>query len=123
MNSKIINITVEEKPTGEIMSGAGFGTSGSTFTFGIKENNYLGKGLNVNANATISPEDFKGLLSISNPNYKNSDRSVYGSIQSTEIDRKENFGYKSNKTGFEFGTQFEFLTDLNLGLSTEHFTK
>ena len=121
MNSKIINITVEEKPTGEIMAGAGFGTSGSTFTFGIKENNYLGKGLNVNANATISPEDFKGLLSISNPNYKNSDRSVYGSIQSTEIDRKENFGYKSNKTGFEFGTQFEFLTDLNLGLSTRAF--
>ena len=121
MNSKIINITVEEKPTGEIMAGAGFGTSGSTFTFGIKENNYLGKGLNVNANATISPEDFKGLLSISNPNYKNSDRSVYGSIQSTEIDRKENFGYKSNKTGFELGTQFEFLTDLNLGLSTRAF--
>ena len=25
-NSKIINITVEEKPTGEIMAGAGFGT-------------------------------------------------------------------------------------------------
>ena len=117
-NSKIININVEEKPTGEIMAGAGFGTSGSTFTFGVKENNYLGKGLNVNANATISPEDFKGLLSISNPNYKNSDRSVYGTIQSTEIDRKENYGYKSNKTGFEFGTQFEFLTDLNLGLST-----
>ena len=120
-NSKIININVEEKPTGEIMAGAGFGTSGSTFTFGVKENNYLGKGLNVNANATISPEDFKGLLSISNSNYKNSDRSIYGNIQSTEIDRKANYGYKSNKTGFELGTKFEFLTDLNLGLSTRAF--
>ena len=43
-NSKVININVEEKPTGEIMAGAGFGTTGSTFTFGV-ENNYLGKGL------------------------------------------------------------------------------
>ena len=58
-NSKVININVEEKPTGEIMAGAGFGTTGSTFTFGVKENNYLGKGLNVNANASISPENLK----------------------------------------------------------------
>ena len=31
--TKIINITVEEKPTGEIMAGAGFGTSGGTILF------------------------------------------------------------------------------------------
>ena len=41
--SKIINITVEEKPTGEIMAGAGFGTSGSSVAFGVKENNFIGK--------------------------------------------------------------------------------
>ena len=41
-NSKIINIKVEEKPTGQISAGAGAGTSGGTFSFGIKENNYLG---------------------------------------------------------------------------------
>ena len=120
-NSKIVTINVEEKPTGEIMAGAGFGTSGSTFTFGIKENNYLGKGLNVNANATISPENFKGLLSISNPNYKNSDRSVYGTLQTTETDRLKDYGYKSNKTGFEIGTNFEFLRNFNLGLSSRAF--
>ena len=47
-NSKVINITVEEKPTGEIMAGAGFGTDGEVIEFGIKENNYLGKGLKLN---------------------------------------------------------------------------
>ena len=46
-NSKIININVEEKPTGEIMAGAGFGTTGGTFEFGVKENNYLGKGIGL----------------------------------------------------------------------------
>ena len=30
-NSRIINIKVEEKPTGEISAGAGVGTSGGTF--------------------------------------------------------------------------------------------
>jgi outer membrane protein insertion porin family len=33
-NTKIINISVEEKPTGEIMAGAGFGTSGHFFFIG-----------------------------------------------------------------------------------------
>ena len=37
---KIINISVEEKPTGEITAGAGFGTTGSSFMFGVKENNF-----------------------------------------------------------------------------------
>ena len=35
--TKIVNISVEEKPTGEISAGAGVGTSGSTVAFGIKE--------------------------------------------------------------------------------------
>ena len=103
------------------MAGAGFGTSGSTITFGVKENNYLGKGLGVDANVTISPENFKGKLSISNPNYNNSDRSIYGNIQALEIDRMTDFGYKSNKTGFEIGSLFEYLDDFNLGLSTRTF--
>ena len=43
-NLKIINIDVEEQPTGEISAGAGVGTSGGTFAFNITENNWLGQG-------------------------------------------------------------------------------
>ena len=39
---KIIDVIVEEKPTGEISAGAGTGTSGSSISFSIAENNYLG---------------------------------------------------------------------------------
>ena len=53
-NSKIINITVEEKATGEIMAGAGVGTSGGTLSFGIKENNYLGKGIKLTSDLTLN---------------------------------------------------------------------
>ena len=120
-DSKIINIYVEEKPTGEIFAGAGAGTGGGTAMFGVKENNYLGKGLSVDANATISAESFKGLLSVTNPNFKNSDKTVYGSLQATETDQLANFGYKTNKTGFKFGTNFEYLRNLNFGISTSSF--
>ena len=43
-NLKVININVEERPTGEISAGAGVGTSGGSFTFTVKENNWLGEG-------------------------------------------------------------------------------
>jgi outer membrane protein insertion porin family len=120
-NSKIININVDEKPTGEITAGAGFGTSGGTLVAGIKENNYLGKGLAVQANASITEETFKGIFSVNNPNFKNSNKSVFANIQATEIDQMKDFGYKTNKSGFELGTNFEYLDDLRFGLSTSTF--
>ena len=115
-NSKTININLEEKPTGEIMAGAGFGTSGTTTTFGIKENNYLGNGLSVDAKLDLSQESIKGKFSLKNPNYNNSDKSIFTNIQSSETDRLTDFGYKTNKTGFTFGTDFEYYDDLFLGL-------
>ena len=123
INSKIINYTIEEKPTGEITAGAGVGTDGGTFFFGVRENNYLGKGLSVNAETTISKESLKGNFSVTNPNFNNSDKSVFVNIKAEEIDKLKDFGYKTNKTGFSFGTNFEYLKDFNLGLSTSSFVE
>ena len=120
-NTKIINIEVDEKATGEISAGAGVGTSGGTITFGVKENNYLGKGLSVDSNLTIESDSIKGVLSLTDPNYKNSDKLLFGSIQADENDQLSSFGYKSSKTGFTFGTKFEYFDDLFLGLSTSSF--
>ncbi len=120
-NSKIIDVLIEEKATGEISAGAGVGTSGGTVAFSVKENNYLGKGIGVEANATITAETIKGLFSVSNPNYKNSDKSAFASIQAIENDKIDDYGYKSTKTGFEVGTGFEYYKDLNLGVSTSSF--
>ena len=119
-NSKIINITVKEKATGEIFAGVGTGTSGSNLSFGIKENNYLGRGVLVDSNLSLSETKVKGNLFISNPNYKNSDKSLDLSLESSVTDRLSTFGYKSNITGFSVGTQFEYLDDLNFGLSTKN---
>tara|TARA_Y100000591_G_scaffold113348_1_gene96838 strand:+ start:1325 stop:3574 length:2250 start_codon:yes stop_codon:yes gene_type:complete len=119
--SKIIDITVEEKATGEITAGAGFGTDGGTLLFGIRENNYLGKGLIVKAQANLSADSIKGELGITNPNYKNSDKMVFSNFKASEIDRLTSSGYKTNKTGFEFGTKFEYLEDFKFGASGRSF--
>ena len=64
---KVLEITVEEKPTGEIFAGAGTGTTGSSITGGIKENNYLGLGIKLDTNFVITDDSLKGKFSVINP--------------------------------------------------------
>ena len=120
-NTKILNFSIEEKPTGEITASAGLGTSGGSFGFGIKENNFLGKGVSLDSNFTISADTFKGKFGLTNPNYNNSDKSVYINAEAIETDNYKTFGYKSNKTGINIGTNFEYLNDLRLGIGSSNF--
>ena len=119
-SQKIININVEEKPTGEIMAGAGVGTGGGTVGFSLKENNFLGRGIEFGTDLSLSAESTKGQISMRNPNYKGTNRSLDFSLQSTVTDRLKNFGYESNKTGFSIGSGFEYYDDLylNVGISS-----
>ena len=111
---KIINISLKEKPTGEITAGAGIGTNGATLGFKVSENNFLGKGIKFTNSLELSTESIKGLLSVENPNYKGSDKSIYATLESSETDRLTNFGYKSTKTGFSIGSGSEYYEDLFL---------
>ena len=119
-NQKIININVEEKPTGQISVGAGVGTDGGKVGFSIKESNFLGKGIGFGTDLSLSSESVRGLVSLTNPNYKGTNKSLNLSIESTVTDRLTNFGYKSNKTGFSVGSGFEYYDDfiLNMGISS-----
>ena len=119
--TSIINISVEEKPTGEIMAGAGFGTSGSTFMFGVKENNFLGRGVSLDTNLNLSTESIKGSFTLENRNYKNSDKSLFFTLDASETDRLKNSGYKFNKTGFDIGTRFEYFDDFFVKLGTSNY--
>jgi outer membrane protein insertion porin family len=119
--SKIVDIYVEEKATGEISAGAGFGTSGGSIQAGIKENNYLGKGISLNTNLNISEGSLQGLFSVNNPNFNNSNKSLYGTFEASELDRLTLSGYKNNKTGFVYGTDFEYLNDLFVGLGNSNY--
>ena len=120
-NQKIINITVEEKPTGEIMAGAGVGTNGGTVAFGVKENNFLGRGIDFGTDLSISAETVKGIVSLKNPNFNGSNRSLNLSVESSTTDRLKDFGYESNKTGVMIGSGFEYYDNLYLNISTSSY--
>ncbi len=113
---KVIDILVEEMPTGEIYAGAGTGTSGATITAGIQEKNYLGKGIKLGTNILISEDEIKGKFSVTNPNFKNTDRSLKTTLESTSSDFLSTGGFKTSRTGFSLGTGFEQYSDLYVNL-------
>ena len=119
--NKIVNLTVEEKPTGEIFAGAGTGTSGSSITAGIKENNYLGLGIKLDTNFTLTDDTLKGKFSALNPNYKNSDKSLKTEFESSTDDFLTVSGYKTSRLGFSLGTEFEQKNDLFVNLEFSNF--
>ena len=106
-NLKIIDLTVEEKPTGEISLGAGFGTTGGTIGGGIKENNFLGKGVSLNTNLQFTNNSVKGKFIYEKPNFNYSDNTLFTAVSSTSTDNLTDFGYKTSEIGISLGTSFE----------------
>ena len=109
---KLVDIIVEEQPTGEISLAAGVGTSGSTIGGGITEKNFLGKGITLNTNLEISEEKLKGQFVYSKPNFNYSDNTLFTSVKSSNTDRIKDFGYETKDLGFSVGTKFEQYENL-----------
>jgi len=109
---KILEVKVEEKATGEVMAGAGVGTAGTTFSFLVSENNWLGKGVKVNSSLNLSAERVSGSIAISDPNYNYSGNTLKTSFNVSSTDRTETTGYESSQTGFSLGTSFEQYEDV-----------
>ena len=120
-NKKIIDISVEEKPTGEIFAGAGTGTSGHSLTAGIKENNYLGLGIKLDTNINVTEDSIKGKFSVLNPNYNNSDKSIKTVFESSTSDFMSTSGYKTSRTGISIGTEFEQFSDLFVNFELSNY--
>ena len=104
---KILQVSIEEKATGEIMAGAGIGTDGTSFAFGVKENNWLGRGISLESNLSLTEEKVSGNIAVTNPNYNFTNNSVFAALDVSSTDRTSSGGFKSSKTGFRLGTGFE----------------
>ncbi len=111
-NLKNIDITVEEKATGEILVGAGVGSEGGTAQFSVSENNFLGKGVKLSTGLRVSEERIRGNFTVTNPNFNYSDKALSTDIFISDIDRLTDSGYESTNAGFSFGTAFEQYDDL-----------
>jgi outer membrane protein insertion porin family len=109
---KDIEITVTEQPTGEISAGAGYGTSGQTFSFGIKENNFSGNATKLNTSLSITPKSIKGGINVIIPNYNYSDKSLRFNLSRASNDYLSTSGFENTITNFTLGTGFEYKQDL-----------
>ncbi len=121
-NLKIVDIIVEEQPTGEVTLAAGIGTTGTTVGGGISEKNFLGKGISLDTNLEVSDDSVKGQFIYSKPNFAYTDNTLFTSLKATTSDFLTDFGYKVKETGFSVGTRFEqyenlfFSPELSLGI-------
>ena len=94
---KVIEIAVEEKPTGEISAGAGIGTNGGSFAFNVQENNWLGLGKNVGFNIDVDQDSIQGTLNYSDPNYDFLGNSLNYSLSNSTNDKPDQ-GYENTVT-------------------------
>ena len=118
---KIIDISVEEKPTGEISAGAGIGTSGGTLAVSIKENNWLGEGKSLAFETEIDEESITGVLKFNDPNYDLLGNSLNYSLSSQSNDKPDQ-GYENTVVGASVATSFEQFKNIraSLGLSANY---
>ena len=118
---KVIEIIVEEQPTGEIMAGAGVGTSGGTLGFTIKENNWLGEGKNIGFDIELDSESLSGTVSYVDPNYDFLGNSINYFVSSTSNDKPDQ-GYENSLINAGIGTRFEQYDDVfaSLGVSASY---
>ncbi len=110
-NSKKIKITVEEMPTGEISAGAGIGTNGGSFAFNIKENNWLGRGIKLSANADVSEDSVRGSLSFTDTNYNYTGKDLTYNIKNIKNDKKDS-GFENRVLGAGANISYERFKDI-----------
>lgn len=117
----IIEIEVEEKPTGEISAGAGIGTNGGSFLINVTENNYLGEGKSVGFDLELDAESLSGTLNYTDPNYDFLGNSINYFVSSEKNDKSDQ-GYENSVTSAGIGTGFEQYKDLfaSLGITASY---
>jgi outer membrane protein insertion porin family len=115
---KIIDIIVEEAPTGEISAGAGIGTDGGSFAFDVSENNWMGRGIKVSTYIDAGTDRIKGSLNVTQPNYNYTGNDLFYGL-SSEKNELENSGYENSVNSVRIGTAFEQYTDIFFSPSLE----
>ena len=93
INTKVLDIEVKEKPTGEISLGAGYGSEGGTIGFAVSENNFLGKNIKLSTDLRTTEDTIRGSFSVTNPNFNYSNKALITSIRNSSIDKLNDSGY------------------------------
>jgi outer membrane protein insertion porin family len=122
-----VNVTVVEKPTGNVLLGAGFGSgSGVVLSGSISQNNIFGSGKHVSASLSSSSLNTVYALSYTDPYFTKDGVSVGYDLYHRRVDAQgSSLGeYKTKTTGFgfRFGVPISELDTIQYGLAYEDTT-
>ena len=82
--------------------------------------------IKLNTSLDLTEETISGNIAVSNPNYNFTGNKVFTALDVSSADRTTSSGYKSSKTGFSLGTEFEQYENLffspELDLTVEDLT-
>ena len=79
------------------MAGAGVGTDGTSFQLSISENNWLGRGVQLQSALNVSEHKISGNILLNNPNYNYSGNAVKTALEVSSTDRSNTSGFQSSK--------------------------
>jgi len=119
----IVDVNVDEQPTGSLDFGASYGTDGGLgFTIGFKESNLMGRGQGLNFSINTASETASASLSFVEPALlgRNVQLRLGGNYATTE---GYNATYDTRKAGIDVGLQFPVSEngrlDVHYGLSSD----
>lgn len=105
-----IEISLKEMPTGEISSGVGIGTSGSTIAFNLKENNFLGQAIKTNIGLSLGTQRVLGNIYVSNPDFLDTGNTFNNNLYITKT-TYNSAGYENKIIGNDISYAYNFFQD------------
>lgn len=104
-------ISLKESPTGEISSGLGIGTSGSTVAFNLKENNFLGQGIKTDIGLSLGTQQILANLFFSNPDFLDTGNTFSNNFFITK-NNYDSAGYENKIIGNTTSYAYQVLQDI-----------
>ena len=105
----------ENTRTGQIIASGTFsGDVGAGLSLGIKDNNVLGTGNNLESNFLINDENAQFNIALTHYPILSSKLSNKYSIFNTEKDLTNSFGFKSEELGASYSLNFEYNEDIDI---------
>ncbi len=117
-----LDVSIEEKNTGEASIGAGYSSStDASIQFGLKERNFLGKGQNLNFTSTLSNSKNTYDISFTEPYFNNKPISLSSQIYSNFSD-PTSVNYETEDLGFGLSSRFPLSVSRSMELRYSLYT-
>lgn len=109
----VINVEVEERPTGELTLGAGFSSAeGAIGNLGLRERNFMGRGQDVGVSVGLSQRTQQFDLSFTEPYFQDRPLAVGGDLFRVTSDFTDEGGFERTRTGFRLRMAYDITEDL-----------